>query len=179
MHAAAREFLEEHAQMPLCLEQQAVDFGGRYVNGDVHDLWPDHKWTVVDNHPGPIFMSKGMPLNDINFRYLKVNAARWTPDVVADLAICTEVFEHTKEWPSICKVAHQTLSEGGIFLVTAAGEGRTKHSMYDGGPLREHEYYANVSAHQLAMILKVTGFRCKTIYNPHDKDVYAVAVKIK
>lgn len=187
MHAAARSFLEEHSHLEskddlyrllpaMIKEGQAIDFGGRYVNGDVHDLWPDLKWTVVDNHPDPIVMQNGHP-SLMQCRYINANAARWTPDIDADLVICTEVFEHTKEWPSLCKNAHSALTEGGVFLVTAASEGRASHSMFDGGPLREHEYYENVSPVQLGFVLKMTGFHTRITYNPHDNDVYAVAIK--
>lgn len=175
MHAAAREFLQEHSSLPGHIYGKAIDFGGRYVNGDVHDLWPKHEWTVVDNHPNPVPTVSENRVSE--YRYIKANAARWSPDIIADLVICTEVFEHTKEWPDICKTAYFALDYGGIFLVTAGGHGRHPHSMHDGGPLRHGEHYENVSAHHLGSILTASGFRSKTIYNPHEKDVYAVAVK--
>ena len=180
MHDAAKEWLEIRSfDYNIAFGKEgslAVDFGGRYINGDVHALWPNYQWMVVDNHPDLTWRVSDLSISE--YVYFKENAARWNPDKEYDLALCTEVFEHTAEWPSICKTAHMALKSGMPFLVTCAGPGRKRHSMYDGGPLHEGEYYENVMPHQLGDILRIAGFKdIRIVYNPHAYDLYAVAVK--
>ena len=65
---------------------------------------------------------------------------------------------------------------GGVFIMTAAGEGRLPHSAIDGGPLRQGEFYHNVTASELEGWL--SGFaEARITTNPQAGDIYARAVK--
>jgi len=104
------------------------------------------------------------------------DAATWQCDLAeVDTVVCCETLEHTPEAQMICYNAWRMLDSGGVFLVTTAGEGRAEHSAVDGGPLRDGEFYRNVSRDQLRGWL--TRFRFVLIDTDTPTDIYALAVK--
>ncbi len=167
MHEEARNYCSTYSDL---VSGHALDLGGRYVNGSVHEYWPNMQWTCVDKLPlGDVFESG---------YYFQFNAATWVPDREYDLVICTEVFEHTPEWRDICKTAFKALKSDHNFLVTCAGPERPRHSAIDGAEIRKGEYYWNIQPHLLGMHLKSIGFQHVLIaYDPHAGDVYASAYK--
>lgn len=140
MHDAVREFCSRFAPnlRPVCV----LDIGGRDVNGSTEDLFhPDSCWEVVDLHEGPRVTWVGNFLD-----YGTVDKF--------DVAVCTEVAEHTPEWPEIIAHAASLLDpHEGMFLFTAAGPGRHPHSHIDGNELRPDEHYENVDPEALATVL--------------------------
>jgi hypothetical protein len=114
------------------------------------------------------------------------NAATWRPPVAElDTVVCCETLEHTPEAEKICRNAWLMLDSGGVFLLTAAGDGREPHSATDGGPLRQvlcekthmqiDEFYHNVSRQELRGWLR--PFRFVLIDTDTPTDIYALAVK--
>lgn len=85
------------------------------------------------------------------------NAATFVHPTV-DLVLCCEVFEHTPEWRKIILNAYSLLNQGGLFVATMAGEGRSPHSAIDENPIRDWEYYDNVGAWELNRIMKTFAF---------------------
>lgn len=115
-----------------------LDIGGRDLNGSPRSLFPNaNPYHVLDKYPGP----------NVDF----VNdAALWNASRAYDLVLCTEVFEHMKEWPEVLGTAWRVLRPGGWFIFTCAGPGRPVHSGIE--PVQGligNEWYENVSPQQI------------------------------
>jgi SAM-dependent methyltransferase len=127
-----------------------LDIGGRDINGSPRTLFPNAEpYRVLDVRPGD-----GVDV--------VADAATWEPDKPAgyDVVVCTEVFEHTANWPLICCTAHEALAHGGRLVLTMAGPGRPEHSAVDGEfRLYPGEYYGNVHPETLRAVLELCGFR--------------------
>lgn len=144
MHTEALEWVSRYATA----EPAAVlDLGGRDINGSVRHLFPKaDPYRVMDIRPGD-----GVDI--------VADAATWEPDRLYDVVVCTEVFEHTANWPLICFTAHKALRSGGRFIATMAGPGRPAHSAVDGlFRLHPGEYYGNVHPDTLRAVLELVGF---------------------
>lgn len=123
-----------------------LDIGGRNLNGSTRRLFLGaDPYRVLDIRPGV-----GVDI--------VADAATWEPDQVYDLVLCTEVFEHTPEYPAICATVHRALRPGGRFVVTCAGPGRSAHSGIEATALQPGEYYQNVSPADLLMAMRAAGF---------------------
>lgn len=174
MHQQAREFCEQIARETGDPAGTALDIGGRDINGSCRDLWPSmRQWTIIDKETFTVGL-----FDTDKMRYMLADASVWEPDQEYDLVLCTEVFEHTSEWPKIIDTACKALVTGGLFVITCAGTGRMPHSAIDGAALRPGEYYRNLSAEDLGDALYFRGFEAKPIYNPHSNDIYCRAVKV-
>lgn len=143
MHAEALDWVTLYAtDDPVAV----LDLGGRDVNGSVRHLFPKaDPYRVMDIRPGV-----GVDI--------VADAGTWTPDRQYDVVVCTEVFEHTANWPLICRTAYDSLLPGGRFIATMAGPGRPAHSAVDGMHLRAGEYYGNVHPETLRAVLKLCGW---------------------
>lgn len=163
MHADAYAWVKRHATSAAV---SVLDVGGRNVNGSPRDLFPAaDPYTVLDILPGD-----GVDI--------VADAATWTPDRAYDVAVCCEVLEHTPAWREICATAYAALRPGGLAILTMAGPGRAPHSAFDGGPVRDGEYYANVYPGDLEVVLKECGFADVVVdYQPAPADTRAVAYK--
>lgn len=146
---------------------EVLDLGGRSVNGSPKGLFPNAtKYVVLDILPGP----------DVD---VVANAATWEPDQQYDYVLTMECYEHTAEWPAICRTAYRALKPAGRFIATMAAPGRPPHSGID-GEFRLHpgEHYANVPAFELERVLNETGFRDIVVDSqPMPADTRAVATK--
>jgi len=162
MHHAAYTFIaQEAARLGSCAF--VVELGSRDVNGSVRHLFDTDQYIGVDWVPGP-----GVDV--------VADAEHYTPDAAPDVVICAETLEHAPNAAAICAQALRVLAPGGVFIMTAAGEGRLPHSAIDGGPLRQGEFYHNVTAAELEGWL--SGFtEARITTNPHAGDIYARAVK--
>lgn len=163
MHAEAMDWVSRYAtEDPVSV----LDLGGRDVNGTVRSLFPKaDPYRVMDIRPGD-----GVDI--------VADAGTWTPDRKYDVVVCTEVFEHTANWPLICANAYEALRYGGRFIATMAGPGRPAHSAIDGMHLRAGEYYGNVHPETLRSVLKLVGFGEIVVdRQTHPADTRATAVK--
>lgn len=165
MHDQAHQWVAKHAPAEAAT---VLDIGGRNINGSVRDLFPCAAYTAMDIRPG-----EGVDI--------VADAANWIPNTTHrfDAVVCTEVFEHTADWPAICATAYNALHWGGLFIATMAGPGRPEHSAID-GKFRLHagEYYGNVNPAELLAVLEDCGFVDVTIdqqFRPCD--VRAIASK--
>jgi hypothetical protein len=144
VHDAVREYVVRFAtEEPI----DALDIGGRSVNGTTRDLFPNARWTVLDVRPGP----------DVD---IVADAATWDPDGRRwDLVLCTEVFEHTPEYGAICAAAYRACREGGWFVATCAGPGRAPHSAFVEAGLQPGEHYENLTETRLRDALVTAGWQ--------------------
>lgn len=137
MHAEALDWVSWYARVAGD-PSSVLDIGGRDVNGSPRAFFPAavarREYVTIDVLPGA----------DIT-----ADAATWKPDRLYDAVVCTEVFEHAKEWRSILRTAYAATATGGHLIVTCAGPGRVTHSGVDGLEPREWEWYGNVSAAEL------------------------------
>lgn len=162
MHAEAYSWVKMVAD-GIDKKGRVLDMGSRDINGTCRPLFPDSEYIgidLTDDLPGVDFVG---------------DAAYWVGDGRQfDVVVCTEVLEHTGQGPGICVNAHALLKQGGVFVVTAAGVGRMPHSGIDGGPLREREFYRNVTRDDLKLWLDDFAF---VLINENGHDIYALAVK--
>ena len=164
MHQDAKDLFIEQANS-IDKSIKVVEFGSRDVNGTIKELFDCSKYLGIDIAPGP-----GVDL--------VCDAASWEPDDKYDLALCAEVFEHTRDWSLICLTAFKSLKKGGTFLGSCASTGRLPHSAVDGGTLREGEYYSNVSKNDMHLTLESQGWsEVETFYNQECSDLYFKAIK--
>lgn len=131
MHAEAYAFVATAAQhhQPGGV---VYEIGSRNINGTVRGLFRNAAVYIgVDVVGGP----------DVD---LVADAATYRPPLPPATVVCCEVLEHTEKAEAIVTQAASVLAPGGLLIITCAGEGRAPHSAYDGGPLREGEYYRNL-----------------------------------
>lgn len=160
MHPAARAWVETYAPQA----GRVLDIGGRDVNGNLRDLFPEAAYLCVDPRDGP-------------WVDVVANVLDWNPWLRFDLVICCEVFEHTNQWREIIAKAFELCASGGMFICTAAGHARAEHSAEDGGPRRPDEWYENILGYDLANTLEQAGFTNVTV-DDIDEDVRALAFKV-
>lgn len=166
MHAEAWNWLERSVEALGFLPRKVVEFGSKDVNGTPRSLFPSVQvYTGIDIVPGPCV--------DV-----VCDAAEWEPDDDYEVAICTEVFEHTDQWPGIIRTAAKSLRPGGVFIATCATDPREPHTARrDAGPPDEDEFYKNVSKDQLIAELHFCGFKMNSMRVLQRGDLHAVAQK--
>lgn len=140
MHVQAAQFVRVSVDAFRVGGARAVlDLGGRDVNGTLHGLFSSPV-TTVDIADGP-----GVDI--------VADAADWFPDRLYDVALCTEVFEHTPRWPEIIGTAHVALRTGGLLIATCATGNRPPHGAATDHPL-PGEHYANVDPDAVRAVLE-------------------------
>ena len=162
MHEEARAYVEAQRSA----ERLAVlDIGGRNVNGSIRDLFPNaDPYVALDIAEGP-----GVDI--------VANAATWTPDRLYDLIVCTEVFEHTPEWPAILRTAAAACRPGGHLVLTMAGPGRPPHGA-SGGPWNPGEHYSNIDPSELRAEMDAAGWTDIDVeFRPSPADTRAIATR--
>lgn len=159
MHSEALAFVARTARQ-LGPFRSVVDLGGLNVNGSLRNLFSGAHYVSVDIRHG----------RDVD---IVADAATWMPDLAYELALCTEVLEHTPKWRDILDTM---ATAAPLAIITAACHPRAPHSGHDGGPLRQGEYYANVDPELLFKELESHFDSVEVTTHPRG-DVYAVASK--
>lgn len=163
MHPGASNWLKENIGTP----SRVLEFGSLNINGTARDFAPTAFWWGLDMQEGP-------GVDEI------ADASSWCPieSFNADTVICAEVLEHTPNALQIIANAYHHLKLGGRFLMTCASHGRQPHSAVDGGPLRDGEYYRNVTPAEYAKMVKLAGFVISdSEYHADRGDLYALGIK--
>lgn len=160
MHDEARAYVEARRTDETLA---VLEIGGRFINGGVRDLFPNaDPYVSLDIAEGPAV--------DI-----VANAATWEPDRLYDLVVCTEVFEHTPEWPAILRTMASACRPDGRLVLTMAGPGRSPHGA-GGGPWEPGEFYDNVDPRALHPELAASGWTDIDVdYLPSPGDTRATA----
>jgi SAM-dependent methyltransferase len=163
MHVEAFSFIAAHLP-PDCTS--VLEFGSRNINGTVRTLVPAVRYVGVDISDGD-----GVDI-------MADAATVEVPGDPFDVVVCAEVFEHAPddECFKMCLNAYDHLRDGGRFIVTMAGVLREPHSAVDGGPVRDGEFYRNVSRARLEVWLCDAGFGPVSL-DELGADLRAVAVK--
>lgn len=162
MHPECRSFVAD-AVVALGAYRSVIEIGSRDVNGSIRDLFRGAaQYIGIDPVPGWGVDWVG-------------NAQDFRPSVPVDVVVCCEVLEHTPDGADILAAAASWLAPGGTLITTMAGPGREPHSAVDGGPLRDGEYYRNVTLDELAGWL--AGLDVRVLVQDDDAgDLRAVAV---
>lgn len=131
MHDAAFSFyLAKLSKLPPL---DVLEFGSYNINGSVRDAYPHAaSWWGID-------IAEGNGVDEV------ADATTYDAGREFDVVVCAEAFEHTPEWRTIIDNAYRHLKPGGIFVASCATADRPPHSAFDGGAVRDGEYYANVS----------------------------------
>lgn len=158
MHPAALAWVARHAPPATSV----VDVGGRDINGTVRGCFPGAAYTSVDLIDGP-----GVDV--------VADFATWEPDDLVDVVVCCEVAEHTEAWPELVAHAADVLVDGGVLIFTAAGPSRAPHSAFDGGELRDGEWYQAVDPERLEEVLSGHFDDVTVVEDQALGDVWAVA----
>jgi SAM-dependent methyltransferase len=159
MHLDAYRWVERYATDRIV---NVLEVGSRNVNGGIRHLFPNAlRYIGVDITAGP-----GVDV--------VANAADLCLDEMFDVAVSTEVLEHTPQWPQIVERMADHLTTAGRLILTAAGPGREPHGA-NGGHVGD-EHYANVEPDVLAALL--AHLRLSSIHvDQYGTDVRAYAIK--
>ncbi len=160
MHPAALAWVARHAPPATSV----VDVGGRDINGTVRACFPGVAYTSVDLIEGP-----GVDV--------VADFATWEPDHLVEVVVCCEVAEHAKAWPELLEHAAEILTDDGVLIFTAAGPSRAPHSAFDGGELRDGEWYEAVDPVRLEEVLADHFCDVTVVEDQALGDVYAVALR--
>ncbi|MGZ4766823.1 MAG: methyltransferase domain-containing protein [Ilumatobacteraceae bacterium] len=182
MHAEAWEFLSRNLAPFRDRDVAVLELGSLNINGSCRELFaqPRIYWGVD--------LQAGAGVDEI------ADATTWQHTTMCgqfDIAISSEVFEHLRDWRLIVNNAYAHLNDTGIFVCTAASDGRPAHSAKGGGapiavwqndhaghPLDAVEWYQNIGRHELEDALRDAGFVQYRIEQRADVgDVYAIATR--
>lgn len=142
---------------------KVLDVGGRDINGSARVLFPDAaKYVAIDLVDGP-----GADV--------VADICDWADRRRFDVVLCLEVLEHTPAWADVLAACWKRVLKGGRLIVTCATTGREPHSAIDGGPLREGEHYANLTAEDVLSALPDVVFDVEV--DPVRGDLYLAATK--
>lgn len=159
MHDAVLQYVSRFQTAAVV---RVLDIGGRDLNGSPRMFFPNAlPYDVLDLYEGPNVNI----VADATAWRLDDDPRKSGPRESYDLAVCTEVFEHVKDWPGILQTAYEALRPGGRVIFTCAGPGRPVHSgiqpvwglMYD-EKTKSYEHYANVSAEEIGEVLRAQGW---------------------
>lgn len=162
MHPAASEWINQHADG---VTGRVLDVGGRDINGSPKGLFPDaDEYLVMDLVEHPSVDIVGDILD-------------FTVDDIGTFAciVYAEVAEHSPQWRDHIDRLWDLLEPSGILIITAANPKRTPHSAFDGGALRDDEFYENVEPDELRDLLYQLTDRSEV--DVFGMDVRAVVVK--
>ncbi len=161
MHHEAHEYVKRVVSS-IRPRRRVVEIGSRNVNGSVRDLFLHvDRYIGIDRMPGP-----GVDM--------VADGSLWQPDLPVDCVVTTEALEHCEMAEAIVVNAWSMLEPRGVLIVTAATDPRPPHSAYDGGPLRQGEFYRNVARSELLGWLVDFYFASVEI---EGGDIRALAVK--
>lgn len=134
MHEPVRQYVRQHlpASYSRVLEAGSLD-----INGGVRDLLDQGaSYTGVDPQAGP---GVDVVADFVGYQHSEP----------ADLVLCLEVLEHTRNWRRIIASAARNLKPGGTLLLTCATTGRPRHSARSERPIEPDEFYKNVMQSEL------------------------------
>jgi hypothetical protein len=145
VHQQCFEFVARRLPTDITKRTRVVEFGSKDVNGNIHALLGQAQYVGIDIEEGPN-VDLVMDCRD----YLGK----------ADIVLCLEVLEHSDDVEGIIQTIIETLDDenpNSVAIVTCATTGRGEHSAFDGGALREGEWYKNVTFASIDKAIKKAG----------------------
>ena len=113
-----------------------LDFGSLDVNGSLKDLFEDSKYIGIDIHEGK------------NVDVIS-KAHEFKIDTLADTVVSGEMLEHDEYWMESLLNMYNCLKEGGLMVVSAAGDNRLEHGTGNAGDPwiwgTSPNYYKNIT----------------------------------
>lgn len=136
MHVEALAYVavQAHQHGPF---GRVLDLGGRDINGSPRPLFGGAEYVAVDMVGGPGVDVVG-------------DARFYQADRPFDVVLCLEVLEHVGDPWAFLESAWANLRPGGRLIATMACNPRAPHSAFDGGQVRDGEFYENVREDDLA-----------------------------
>jgi hypothetical protein len=168
MHFEAWTWLSNEIRPVLSGAKRVLDFGGCDVNGSPRSLFsPQTQYTVIDWRAG----------DNVD---VIADASKWLPpgDCLSsfDVVLCTEVFEHTKDWRGILYNMWLTAKPVGSCLLTCAVHPRPPHSIVGIEPPPPGEWYQNVCPEDLLVAMRFLFRNVHHAIHPRG-DLYIKGVK--
>lgn len=142
MHKEAFDYVAGHLPLEMLSTTTVVEFGSKDVNGNVNPLLGQAQYIGVDIAPGP---NVDLVMDCCDY------------EGPADIVLCLEVLEHYPNLQGIIDSIFRNLNNKGTAIVTCATTGRDPHSAIDGGPVREGEYYKNITKAAFQKAVKNAG----------------------
>lgn len=173
MHSHAYLWLRRIISI-LPTRRSVLEFGSKDVNGQLRSLFSAAQYYGIDLVDGPgvdEVADAASFLDRVEIYCQEYGNGQGLRQY--DTVVCSEVLEHTDKGRELCRNAHRHLLPGGIMIITAATSEREPHSAIDGGPLKDSEYYQNVSRADLEFWL--SDFDRTYITCKKHGDIYAVA----
>lgn len=163
MHAEAYQFLQSATEALDLRGALVLEIGSRNVNGTPRPLFAGCAlYLGIDPRAGDgvdFVRTAGAYDGKENFNYV----------------VSAEVMEHADP-REIVECAWRALKPGGLFIMTAATEGRAPHSNDGVLGMYPNEYYGNVSRAQLTELFGAWDVVRLEVNDAHH-DIYAVARK--
>ena len=157
-----RHCLTEHDLHPV----RVLEFGSKNVNGSVRKLAGIAAAEVFHG----VDLVPGDGVDEV------CDAADYIPpSELFDLVVTTEMLEHCPHPERVIGNAARCLTDGGVFVMTAAGPGRHPHSAVDGKRLRDGEHYGNIDPDELRGWLATRFDRFLIDVQRNPADVRAIA----
>jgi hypothetical protein len=145
VHKAVRQFVRNiRRRHPACFTGvRAIEFGARYINGSVRDLFEDSTFYGVDAFEGRNVDHVGL-------------AHEYQVTEHYDVAFSTEMLEHDPHWGASLRAMVQCVRPGGLFFLTCATTGRAEHGLDDYTP--DPNYYRNITATDACAVVQPEWF---------------------
>lgn len=159
MHVEVEQFLRMSGDFVPWSDAVVVEVGAQNVNGATRSFVDGEPagWIGIDLVAGPGVDWVG------DAEEILVRAQ---DNYLFDVAVSTEVLEHTPRWAQIVEAMVHILDDGGWIVLTCAAPGRPQHGASGGDG--QGEYYANVSSNEVATLLESLG--CDIVYEEQTRD---------
>ena len=164
MHQQAYDFVVKAITGIDLRDKKVLEIGSQDVNGSVRRLFDECRVCYG------IDVINGKGVDEV------IDARYYDGEDTFDIVVSTEAMEHEESPYVIVDCARRALKHGGLFIVTAAGEGRAPHKADGtlGDPIENGEWYRNITQDHMESML----YGWRDIYvDVLGTDIRATAVK--
>jgi cyclopropane fatty-acyl-phospholipid synthase-like methyltransferase len=138
-------------------KKNVIDAGSLDINGNNKYLFCKCNYAGVD-----IVAGKNVDFVGYAHSVIPNIAKEWDRKKgVVDVIISTEMLEHDQNWADSLTAMYESLNEGGLLLITCAGNGRKEHGTLNNTPSDSPgttSYYKNISNEMFASVLRADMF---------------------
>jgi SAM-dependent methyltransferase len=175
MHLAVRRFLADvRRELPHKFRfRKVLEIGSKSINGSPRKYFWFCKYTGID-------LSEGKGVDIVaDFTSIVDNERLFSEKF--DVVISTEMLEHCDKWKEALERMFFFLKDGGLMIMTCAGEDREPH-----GTITDHpecspdtlDYYRNITKEDFKSVLPSNLFDIYVLMNGRDKqDLYFYGIK--